>query len=180
MNNISRRTQMIVKMAMMLAMIVVLSYLEHMLPPLPFLPPNVRLGLSNIVTMYTIFFLGRRYAFLLAVLKSGFVGITRGVIAGMLSLSGGLFSIAVVIILLILFPDKITYLLLSIAGAVAHNFAQIVIASMIMSTALISFYWPVLIISGVIIGTVTGSLLRIVMPLMHRIYCRIEKEKREQ
>lgn len=169
MKRVSRKTRMLAYLAMMLAMITVLSMLEHMLPPLPFLPPNVRLGLSNIVTMYTLFFLGRRYAFVLAVLKSSFVFLTRGVTAGLLSLSGGLFSIILIIILTLIFQKKISYLMLSVAGAIGHNFAQIAMASAILSTDLFTVFWPILLISGVVLGTITGTLLRVVLPLMNKL-----------
>jgi heptaprenyl diphosphate synthase len=161
---------MLTYLALMLALIVVLSMLEHMLPPLPFLPPNVRLGLSNVVTMYTLFFFGRRYAFLLAFLKSAFVLLMRGVTAGILSLSGGLFSICVIILLTLFFRNRISYLILSVAGAIAHNFAQIIVASLILSTDLFSVFWPVLLISGTVLGTLTGTLLRVVMPFMNRMF----------
>ena len=52
-------------LALMLGMIFVLSMLEGMFPPLPF---HMRFGLSNVVTMYALFFMGRRAAFTLAAL----------------------------------------------------------------------------------------------------------------
>ena len=39
-------------MGLMLGLALALSFLESMLPVLPFLPVGVKLGLSNIVTMY--------------------------------------------------------------------------------------------------------------------------------
>jgi len=175
MENISRHTRLLANLAMMLAVIIALSALEHMLPPLPFLPPGVRLGLSNIVTMYALFYMGRRYALILAVLKSGFVLLMRGVTAGLLSLAGGLCSIAVLILLTLACRQKISYLMLSVAGAITHNFAQIGVACVLLSTNLFLVYWPILLLSGVLMGTVTGSLLRVVMPLMRNIFLTKEK-----
>lgn len=168
---------MLARMAMMLAVIIVLSIVEHTLPPLPFMPPSVRLGLSNIVTMYTLFFMGKRYAFVLAVLKSGFVLLTRGVTAGLLSLSGGLLSIAIIILLALIFSNKASYLMLSVAGAVTHNFGQIIMASLILGTNLFSVFWPILLIAGILIGMLTGTLLRVVMPVMNLVLIDKEKEK---
>jgi heptaprenyl diphosphate synthase len=169
---------MLARMAMMLAVIMVLSIVEHMLPPFPFLPPNVRLGLSNIVTMYTLFFMGRRYALVLAVLKSCFVMLMRGVTAGLLSISGGLLSIAIIILLTLIFSNKVSYLMLSVAGAVTHNFGQIIMASAILKTNLFTVFWPILLIAGILIGILTGTLLRVVMPAMHRVFSDKNKEKR--
>ena len=76
--------------ALFLAMALVLSYVENLLPALPFLPPGVKLGLSHVVIMYCLFFVGAPSAFWIALLKSLFVLLTRGMIAALLSLSGGI------------------------------------------------------------------------------------------
>ena len=60
-------------LGLMFALAMALSLLESMIPALPMLPPGVKLGLSNIVTMYCLFFLGARSAFTVAALKSCFV-----------------------------------------------------------------------------------------------------------
>ncbi|MCL2580674.1 MAG: Gx transporter family protein, partial [Oscillospiraceae bacterium] len=99
MKNINAKTRQTSLLGMMLAMIVVLSALEHALPPIPGLPPNMRLGLSNVVTMYAIFFVGYKQAFLLAVLKSMFVMSIRGGIAGVLSFSGGMLAVLGIVLL---------------------------------------------------------------------------------
>lgn len=164
------RTRMLTNMAMMLTIMITLTTLEHMLPPIPIAPPGVKLGLSNIVTMYTLFFLGRRQALILAVLKSVFVLMMRGATAGILSLSGGIISVLLIILLILILRSKATYLILSIAGAIAHNFAQIVMASLILSTNILVLYWPILLLSGVIMGTITGSLLKVVMPYMDKVF----------
>lgn len=168
MHNIREKTRRITMLAMLLALIMILSILEHMLPPLPLLPANVRLGLSNVVTMYTLFFMGKKYAISLMFLKSMFTVLLRGVTAGMLSFCGGILSICTLILLLFLFKDKISYLILSIFGAIMHNIGQIIAASVIMGVNLVLFYLPVLIIAGVVLGSVTGILLRVVMPLFHK------------
>lgn len=162
-------------MGLMLAVIMALSFIEHLLPPLPLLPPNVKLGLSNIVTMYCVFFLGPREAFTLAVLKSGFVFLTRGPVAGLLSVTGGLLAIATVVLLLFLLKSKLSYLTASISGAVMHNIGQIVAVSVIMGTNMIFYYLPVLIVSGIIMGIVTGTMLRLLLPVFDSTYKTITK-----
>ena len=46
-------------MGLLFALAMALSFLESLLPALPMLPPGIRLGLSNIVTMYALFVLGK-------------------------------------------------------------------------------------------------------------------------
>ena len=180
MYHIQTATKKIAFLAMMLAMITVLSMLEHMLPPLPFLPPNVRLGLSNIITMYALFFLGKGSAFLLAVLKSVFILLTRGLTAGFLSFSGGILALLCIILLSAVFRHHVSYLALSVCGAIAHNTGQMLAASIITNTNLLLFYLPVMIFFGVVMGCVTGTLLKAVMPMFGHILKSAKSEKEDR
>jgi len=168
--NTRAKIRQVTMLGMMLAMVVALSALEHALPPIPGLPPGMRLGLSNVVVMYAIFFVGWRQAALLAVLKSLFVMTIRGGVAGLLSFSGGMLSVLGIIALSFLFGAGVSYLALSVTGAILHNAGQIAVASALlgMSGRLVLFYLPVLIVAGVIMGIVTGTLLRVIMPLFSR------------
>ena len=56
-NSPYNKTKRICFMGLMFAAAVTLSYLEGLVS-VPGLPPGVKLGLSNIVTMYCVFFLG--------------------------------------------------------------------------------------------------------------------------
>ena len=154
-------------LSLMLGVAVVLTTLESMLPPLPFAPPGIRLGLANVVTMYVLFFVGKKSAFTLIVLKSVFVMLTRGALAGALSATGGILSIAV-IILLHLASKKTSYILLSSAGAMAFNFGQMAAASLVLSINILALYWPLIIIFGVVLGSITGKVLEIVIPHLSR------------
>jgi heptaprenyl diphosphate synthase len=157
-------TSYIAFMGLMLALSLVLTFVEYMLPPIAALPPGVKLGLSNIVTMYCLFFMGKRPAFTVVFLKSFFVFLTRGFTAFLLSFSGGVFALTIMIILLILPNLKLSYLMLSVFGAVFHNIGQIIIASLLLGTGLVIFYFPILVISGVIMGSITGTILKVLMP----------------
>jgi len=151
-----------------------LTAFETFLPPIPFMPPGVKIGLSNIVTMYCLFCLNKRSVFMLVALKSCFVFMISGFTAFLLSLAGGLLSAGVMILLAAAFPG-VSYLLLSVAGAVSHNIGQIIAAALIMNSAMLAVaYLPVLIISGVIMGNITGTLLRFVMPALLKL--RINKK----
>ncbi len=152
---------------LMLALALVLSFFESMLPALPFLPVGVKLGLSNIVTMYCLFFLGARTAFAVAVLKSLFVLLTRGVVGAALSLSGGLCSVC----LMLLFK-KLPGLgdrLISIVGAISHNVGQLILAGIILKSVYTFYYLPIMILSGTGMGLITGILLRLVMPYLKNV-----------
>lgn len=165
------KTQQMVLTALLFAVALVLAVVENMLPPLPVAVPGVKFGLSNIAVMYALFFLGKRQAYPIGILKSLFVFITRGGIAGLLSLFGGILSITVMVLLMTLFHERITYLVISIFGAVFHNAGQFIVIAIIYTGMNIWAYLPVLLISGLAAGMVTATLLRFIMPafrLIHR------------
>ena len=154
-------------MGMLLCLAIVLSFVEGMIPPLPALPPGVKLGLSHLVVIYCLFFLNGKSACGVSLLKSLFVLLTRGVSAGFLSLCGGLLS--VVVMAIAIRPQKLSYLILSILGAVSHNIGQIVAASLLFKSATVFYYLPVLIVSGVLMGTLTAVLMKALLPALKRI-----------
>jgi heptaprenyl diphosphate synthase len=151
----------ITALALMLSMVAALSALEGMLPPLPF---NMRFGLSNVVTMYAMFFAGARSAFILASLKSLFVFLMRGPVAGLMSASGGILSLCAIALAAAALPDA-SYMFISVVGAITHNMAQLAVASLIVSTNLMPALAPVLAAAGVPAGALTATLLRVAMPL---------------
>lgn len=165
MNNFSK-AKYISYMAMLLTLIVVLSIFEATIASLFALPPGVKLGLANIVTMFTLFYLGKKQAFSLNIAKGIFVLITRGFNAGVLSLSGGILSICVIILLSAIFNKKISYMLLSIMGAVFHNIGQLIAITIILGNVYTIYYLPILIISGIIMGSITGILLKTLLPVL--------------
>ena len=155
--------------ALLFALAIVLMMVEGIIPPIPTLPPGVKLGLSNIVVMYSLFYLGKGPAFLVFFLKSFFVFLTRGPVAFFMSFSGGLLSIFVMILLLSLKKRKLSYIIISVCAAVAHNIGQLAAASIYMQSPAVYYYSPVLVISGVFMGIVTGILLKVMMPAMERL-----------
>lgn len=155
----------------MLSMIMVLVIVERMLPPLPFMPPNFGIGLSNIIVMYLLFFMGLRKAAMMAALKASFNLIIRGPVSGILSLVGGLSSVCVVWLARRLLGDRASYIALGILGAIAHNAAQVAVASFILqSRLLVIYYSPVLLIVGLVTGSLTGMSMKVIMPIFDRLY----------
>ncbi|MGN0624697.1 MAG: Gx transporter family protein [Oscillospiraceae bacterium] len=165
-------TKRICFMGLLFAVAVVLSYVEGMIV-IPGLPPGVKLGLSNIVTMYCVFFLGTANAYTLAVLKALSVLLMRGPTGALLSLLGGVVSVTVMLLLLRLRKQKLSYLVISILGAIGHNMGQLLGASMLTGTTLTLYYFPILILSGIMMGFVTGLVLKTVLPAVEKLDRRL-------
>ena len=160
-------------LGVMLSVVFVLSWLEFIVSSLLLLPPHIKLGLANIVIMYCVIFISKKSALTLVILKSLFVLLTRGPIAGLLSFCGGMLSIIIIIVLIAIFKDKISFIALSVAGALAHNMGQLIAMTPIFGSLMFISYLPVMIVSGVIAGTLTGILLKVTFPIF--TYININK-----
>ena len=158
----------VASMGLLFALAIVLSFLEQLIPSLVPAVPGIKLGLSNIVTMYALFYMGFSSALTIAGLKSLFVFLMRGATACFLSLAGGLLSLLIMAGLHRLFRDKLSAVFLSVVGGVCHNLGQILVAAILLN-AYVFLYLPVLLIVGVVMGLITGKLLQIVLPAMRRI-----------
>ena len=167
--NRSPKVRRLAQMGLLFALAMALSFLESLLPALPMLPPGIRLGLSNIVTMYALFVLGPVSGYTIAVLKSLFVLLTRGAVAAAMSMIGGIASVTVMLLLYLLPGMKKQYLLLSIFGGAAHNMGQLVAARFIINNQYVWYYLPVLLAAGLLMGAITGMALKVVMPYLNRL-----------
>ncbi|MCL1802432.1 MAG: Gx transporter family protein [Eubacteriaceae bacterium] len=169
------KTQKLAGSSLMLAAIIVLSAIENSFPPVPFAPPGARLGLSNVLLMYSLFFVGKRYAASLALLKAAFAFIARGPTAGIMSAAGGMLSIGLMALSLAASKGSASYLAVSIIGAVSHNIGQMAVASIISGTNLIVFYLPQIIIAGSAFGFCTAVLLARTAPYFENVRSRGER-----
>jgi heptaprenyl diphosphate synthase len=159
-------TRQLALCGLLFSLALVLGLLEGWLAPLLGLPPGVKPGLSNIVVLYALLFLGRRPAAVLAVLKAVFALLARGAAAGLLSLSGGLLSLVVMAVLLL--PKRRPgALLLSVAGALGHNAGQMLVVRLWLGPFSL-YYAPILIISGAAMGSLTAVLLRALLPALRK------------
>ena len=142
------------------------SFLEGLIPPIPVLPPGAKLGLSNIVVLYAAGSLRLPAALFLACLKGGFALLTRGVTAGLLSISGGVLS--ALVMWLLLQKTRASLSLVGVCGALSHNAAQLCAAWLLTSAAVV-FYLPFLVLFGVLTGLLTGLVLKLTLPPLQRI-----------
>ncbi len=143
-------------MGLLFALSAALNWLDSLFSA--FLPLGMRVGLANIVIMAAVLRLGIPSALMLTALKSAFVFVTRGVSAAGMSLCGGLAAFAVTVLLLR--KTKASYILTSVLAALAHSLGQLCAAGLIMGTASVFYYAPLLTVSSVIAGTVTGAALK--------------------
>ena len=164
-----KKNYRIALVAILCGLALCLGFLESLIPPIPFLPPGAKLGFSNIITMFTAGSLGLPSALLIAALKGGFAFITRGATAGIMSLSGGILSAAAMYLLMKYARKMLGLIGISVICALCHNAGQLLAAVFITDTASIVYYAPALALFGIATGTVTGIVLRAVIPALEKI-----------
>ena len=162
------KTHEIALSGLLFALAMALSFVEGT-QVIPGLMPGMKLGLANIVVMYALFFMGGKQALVLDLLKALFVFLVSGWTAGFLSLCGGLFSLLVMWVLYDHFPVQPTWFIRSVCGALAHNVGQLLGASVILSSAMSLYYAPVMLVFGLIMGSLTSITLRALLPALGRL-----------
>ncbi|MCS6936788.1 MAG: Gx transporter family protein [Candidatus Bipolaricaulota bacterium] len=145
--------------AALLALGIVLYVLEGLFPPL--LPlPGAKLGLSNILVLFTMLFLGYKEGILLALARSllgSFISGTALAPGALLSLAGGLASAIVVALSLRFLTPPLGLVGVSILGAVTHNMTQLAVAYFLfVQIGGLFYYLPVLLFFALVSGLVTG------------------------
>ncbi|MEA4854211.1 MAG: Gx transporter family protein [Christensenella sp.] len=121
--------------------------------------PGFKLGLANIVSLFALYYLGVPYAVMICVARCLLASIFGGALTMLFfSLSGGLLSIFI----MRLFLTRLSIIKISVLGGVAHNLAQLFCAVLFTSTPQVSFYLPVLCITGAVCGFFMGILGKLV------------------
>ncbi len=145
----------LVSISVLTAIALTIFVIENQIPPLTAIP-GIKLGLSNIITLFALVIMGPKDAFIILILRVTMGSIFSGQIMTLLySMSGGILCLTAETILLKYLPFKNLWAV-SVIGAVIHNTIQIAVAALITMTVGIFFYLPYLIIAGIITGAFTG------------------------
>ncbi len=148
-------------MALCAALAMILSYIESFIP-LSFAVPGIKLGLANVVVVFVLYKLGAKEAAIVSVVRILWSAILFGnVMTLAYSAAGGLLSLAAMI--LMKKSDRFSAVGVSVTGGILHNVGQIAVAMLIMETAQIVYYLPVLCISGIGAGIAVGAVAAILI-----------------
>lgn len=148
-----KKTKRLVLLAMLTAVAMILSYVESLLPSVGI--PGVKMGLANIAVIFALFRFGWKEAAALSLVRVVLVSLLFGSVGAMLySLAGAVLSLAVMALLRRI--DRFSTVGISVAGGVAHNAGQILMAMLILQTKQLLGYLPVLAVSGFAGGVLTG------------------------
>lgn len=150
-----RNTKKITFLGLFAAVAIVLSYIEHLLPPIYAAVPGIKLGLANIVNIFILYKFTVKEASLVTLVRILTVALIFGnFMTLMYSVAGAILSITVMALLK---KSKLFSTVgVSIAGGVCHNAGQILVAMFVTATAEIGYYMIFLCISGILSGTLIG------------------------
>lgn len=144
----------IAKFALLVALAMVLSWLESLIPVSSAIP-GVKLGLTNLVVLFALYRMGGRDAIILSLIRVVLVSLTFGnAFAFFYSFSGALLSF--LIMWLMKKSGRFSTVGVSVAGGVGHNIGQILTAAIVLRSSGIFYYLPVLLLSGVAAGIGIG------------------------
>ncbi len=141
-------------LSIFVSLALIVSYIESQIPT--FIPvPGIKLGLPNIVIIFLLYKTSAKDAVIVNILRVFISALLFGNMVSLLySISGAFLSLTLMIILKKL--TKLSKITVSVTGGVSHNIGQIIMASIVTSTAELVYYLPALLISGTISGIVIG------------------------
>ena len=149
------KTKKLALMALLTALALIVFVIENQLPP-PVPIPGVKLGLANVVTLVSIYLLGKREAGMILLVRILMGAMFAGSPSTLLfSAAGGALAYGLMCPLCGRFgADRLW--IVSALGALAHNAGQLAVCALLVKTPGILAYVPILALSGILTGVFTG------------------------
>ncbi len=142
-------------MGILAAVAIVLSYVDHLLPPIYAAVPGIKLGLANIISIIMLYDFSVKDTALVSLVRILTVTLVFGSVMTLpYSVAGAVLSITAMALLKK--TDLFSTIGVSIAGGICHNLGQILVAMVVTGTAEIGYYMIFLCISGILSGTLIG------------------------
>ena len=161
------KTKKVATLGLCIALSMVLSFIEHQIPPLVAVP-GVKVGLPNLVMVFMLYKIGWKETAIVSIVRVVLVSMIFGSVISMAyGLSGATLSL---IGMILLQKTKLfSTVTVSVVGGVLHNVGQIAMACIIMETALLVSYLPVLLISGTIAGVLIGIVAGLLVKKLEKV-----------
>ena len=157
------KVQKLALLGVLTAGAIVIAILESFIPSVGI--PGVKLGLANIVILIILYELGIVEAIVVNLLRVFVVGLVRGTFLSMgflMSLTGAIFSLGIMILFYLLIR-KFSIIGVSVIGSLFHIFGQILIALIFLGTPYIFLYLPIIALSAIITGVFVGISARLII-----------------
>lgn len=150
----NKKTLQLTTLAFITAFAMILSFVESRIPTFVAIP-GVKVGLANIAVIFALYKLGVKEALAISMVRVLLISMLFGSPVSLIySISGATLSLLTMILLKKFTP--LTEVTISVTGGVMHNVGQIAAASFMLSTNVVIYYLPFLLVSGTIAGVVVG------------------------
>ena len=157
----SKNVKLFAFSSVLLAVSIILSYVENLLPSSNLLF-GVRLGLSNICVVIGISIIGRFRTFIITMLKVILMSLIFGsLIKFYISLFGFIFSFACMALYSKM--DNYDIIILSIIGGFTHILGQFVALILLLNNMNILYMLPIYLLLGIITGLFIGILSKLIL-----------------
>ena len=158
MNKTKKMVFMSILVSQSLVMYIIESYITN---PLVFIAPGAKLGLSNIITLISLVFLGFKDTFVILTARIMISSIFGGGFSAFLySIAGGILSLLSMAILTKVSKKESSLIGTSVVGAMFHNIGQLIMASIIIHNIGIFIYLPILLLTSIPTGLFIGFVCR--------------------
>ena len=161
------KTKKVAMLGLCIALSMVLSFIEHQIPPLVAVP-GVKVGLPNLVMVFMLYKIGWKETAIVSIVRVVLVSMIFG---SVVSMAYGLVGATLSLIGMTLLKKTKLFstIAVSVVGGVLHNIGQIATACVVMGTAQIVYYLPVLLISGTIAGIVIGFIAGLLVKKLDKL-----------
>jgi len=147
-------TARLTRIALMAALALIFSYIEAIIPYNPGIP-GVKLGIANIVAVIALYKFGWKDAAAVNVIRIVLAGFLFNGMFGMLYALAGA-AVSLIVMILLKKTNLFSVIGVSMAGGVAHNLGQLLVAAALIEDLRIFIYFPVLLFSGIAAGIAIG------------------------
>lgn len=149
------------------ALALMFSYIETMIP-IRFGVPGIKLGFANIMIVIMLYKGSAKEALLLSIVRIMLSGFLFGNLSSILySIAGGVLSLG--IMTLLKKQGGFSVIGVSVAGGVSHNVGQLIVAMLMVETYQVGYYFPVLLVAGVLTGLGIGVVSQEVLKRIRNI-----------
>ena len=143
-------------LGLLAAAAMILGYVESLLPVFAGVP-GIKLGLPNLAIVMVLYLYSWKEALLVSLVRILGIGFLFGNLFSIaFSLAGG--AVSLLCMELARRYLKLSCVGVSMVGGVAHNAGQIAVAVLVVENMRITYYFPILAVSGLVTGVLIGLL----------------------
>ena len=163
------KTKKMVFLGLMVGYSLILYILEACIPN-PFIVffPGAKLGLTNIITLVSLLIFGFKETFIIVTVRVILSSIFAGPMSYLLFSIGGAY-LSLIVMFLVNKIKGFSVIGVSIAGAIAHNIGQLLVASILVENFLMITYLPFMLATSLVTGLFVGIVSQFCYSKMDRI-----------